>query len=690
MLIKKENQMKKLFKVLLTIICVIGGIASFLYLCMRNRDTLGEYYALSSINVEIDKQYAYNIAISLESSFEPYSYWLSPTTTVESSLKTVIMHRSIPIKRPYWNPAIQFPQKDAEAALKAIDNIAFFVGNKLCYFSHEDVQQFRRVDENDYAFFYIPGIYYEKSIVFKKWSNYYGDLNFGIKALTAFLLYPARFAPVYLLLLLLLLMYRKQVAAFYTVALDNKKTTAVILLSIIVVAGFMLRWNGYTRHSAWTDELYSVAQGGNPMHPFMSTFADTGNPPFYFILLRFWFVIFGWSEESGTMLSVLLGTFSILTVYFMVKPFLGRKAALCAALFVAFSGFSIGYSQEMRAYILLMALAPLISLILFNFIKKPSLKNLLLYILVSIMIVNTHIYGILYVMANFFFYIVLALYQRQWRWKTALFFSAGNVVIALSFLPYFLYILLVLGGNFASNSLYRDLSPGAGHSFVFIVILLFFAAFFVFKKEIAKKNLEEKILRSNQIPFAAYLLTLLAFIFMLAYLISFIKPLIAFRYLWPISAPFCFALVTAGIFCINNLQRWRFIAPLLVYMFVIGLHGLSTDIPNRGTEGYRQARAYIAADAAAHNGKKAVMLDNAPANAAYYGYTNLSSFNPNTQADVLYIFGDRAQMHEMNMYDEFRELNLDDGRILKVIFDYEYPRGDGNVIFKYLLKSEQD
>jgi len=692
MLNKKDNQMKKLFKVLLTFICVICGIASFLYLCMRNRDTLGEYYALSSINVEIDKQYAYNIAISLESSFESYSYWLSPTTTVESGLKTVIMHRNIPIKRPFWNPAIQFPQKDAEAALNAIDNIAFFVGNKLYYFSHEDVQQFRRVDDNDYAFFYIPGIYYEKSIVFKKWSNYYGDLNFGIKALTAFLLYPARFAPVYLFLLLLLFMYRKQLSAFYAVALENKKATAVILLIIIVAVGFLLRRNGYTRHSAWSDELYSATYGGSPIQPFMSTFDDPGNPPFYYILLRFWFVIFGWSEESGTMLSVLLGTLSILTVYFMVKPFLGRKAALCAALFTAFSGFSIGYSQEMRAYILIMALAPLISLTLFNFINKPVLKNLLIYILLSIMIVNAHIYGILYVMANFFFYIAFTLYQRQWQWKTALFFSAGNVVIALSFLPYFLYILLVVGDDFSRDPsyLYQDLSPTAGHSFIFIVILVFSAAFFVFRKEIAKKNLEEKTLRNNQIPFAAYLLTLPASIFILAYLISFIKPLIAFRYLWPINAPFCLILAAAGIFCIHNLQKWRFIAPLLVYMFVIGLYGLSSNILNRGTEGYKQARAYIAADAAAHNGKKAVMLDNAPANAAYYGYTNLPSFNPNTKADVLYIFGDRTQMHEMNMYDELRKLNLDDMRILKIIFDYEYPRGDGSVIFKYLLKSEQD
>jgi len=673
--------MKKAFKVLLTVICVIGGIASFLYLCMRNRDTLGEYYARSSINIEIDRQYAHNIAIAVETSPELCSYWLSPTTAVESGMKTVVMHRSIPLKRPYWNPAIQFPQTDAEAALNAIDNIAFFVGNKLYYFSRDDVRRFGRADKNGYALFYIPGIYYEKSIIFKKWSNYYGDLNFGIRTLSAFLLYPARFAVVYMLLILLLFIYRKQAVVFYAAALENKRTTGIILLIVITTAGFLLRWNGYAGHSGWTDEIYSAVRAGNPNLPFISAFTDPGNPPFYFILLKFWFAVFGWSEETGTMLSVLLGTFSIVAVYFLVKPFFGRKAALCAALFAAFSGFSIGYSREMRPYILEMALAPLISLALFGFIKKPSLKKLLLYILPSIMMVNTHIYGILYVMANFLFYIALALYRRQWRWKTVLFFLAGNVVIALSFLPYFLYMLLALGSDFS-----RDFSPGIGHSFVFIAILLFSAAFFVFKKEITRKNLEEKILRDDQMPFAAYLPALPAFIFILAYLISFVKPLIAFRYLWPVSAPFCFALAAAAIFCIHNLQKWRFITPLLVYMFVVGLYGLKPDIPGGGTEGYKQARAYIAADAAAHPERKVAMLDNAPANAAYYGHPNLPSFAQNPQADVLYVYNDIFRMHEIQMYDEFRSLNLDDGRMLKIVFDLESPRGDGNVIFKYMLK----
>ena len=674
-----EKPLRKIFKIIITAVCVIGGIGSFLYLCLRNRDTLGEYYARSSINVEIERQYAGNIAIAVETAPDPCSYWLSPTTMPDSDLETVVMHKSIPLKRPYWNPAVQLPAKDSEEALQAIDSIAFFVGNKLHYFSHEEVQQFRRADKDGYSLYYIPGVYYEKSLVFKNWSNYYGDVNFGIKALTAFLIFPARFIPVYLLLGLLLFMYRKQAAALYAAALENKKLTGAVLLVVIAAAGFVLRWNGYVRHSGWTDEIFSAVHAGNPALPFISTFSDPGNPPFYFILLRYWFAIFGWSEESGTMLSVLLGTFSIISLYLLVKPFWGRKAALCAALFAAFSGFSIGYSREMRGYILEMALAPIITMALFGFIKKPSLKNIALYVLPSIGMANTHYYGILFIMANFAFYIALALYRRQWQWKKALFFFAGNVVIAMSFLPFFLYMLLIKGYNFS-----REFRPGAGHSLVFAVIVLFIAAFFIFRKDIEKKNAENSILRGDQAPFAAYLLLIPAFTFTLAYLISFVKPMIAFRYLWPINAPYCFALVAAGIFCIQARQKLKFIAPLLVYMVVAGLHGIIPDIPSGGTEGYKEARAYIAADAAAHPEKRAAMLDNHPANAAYYRYPNLPSFSEDGWVDVLYIYNDVFEMHEQNMYEKVREWGFDDRRILKIYFDYDYPREDGGVIFKYL------
>jgi 4-amino-4-deoxy-L-arabinose transferase-like glycosyltransferase len=673
--------MKKTMHLLLVITAVLSGLVSFLYLSMRNRDTLGEYYATSSINVEIDKAYTQNIAVAIETSPNPCSYWLSPTTSGDSGANTVIMHINIPLKRPFWNPAIQFPEAVAADALAHIDNIALFIGNKLFYFSHDEVQRFRRDDKDGYALFYLPDAFYAKSLVFKNWRNYYGDINFGIKALSAFFLYPARYAATWFSLALLLFLCRKDMLKVCLFLARHKKITARILLAIILCVGFILRFNGYTRHSGWTDEIYSATVAANPNLPFINTFTDTGNPPFYFILLRCWFKLFGWTEEAGTLLSVLLGTFSALTLYMLVKPFGGRKAALLAAFLIAISGFSIGYSQEMRAYILKMFLVPLVSLAFLRYLKQPSIKNCVLYILPSVCIVNSHYYGVIFIMAIFFFYLLWLTYNKAWSLKPVMIFSIGNAIVAASFLPFFLYMLIYKNYDFS-----REFTPQIGHTFLFCVIVMLVLSFFVFKKELINACNKFKILNRQQSLFVLYITLIPVFIFILAYGVSFFKPMISFRYLWPINTSLMFALVAVIISAIGRQKKTRALEPVLIYIFAVGLNGIIPDIPSGGTEGYKEARAYIAADAAAHKNEKAAMLDNSPQSSAYYGFDVLPLYSADTPYDVLYVYNDIFNMHEIDMYDRMRSSDIDDNDVLKVYFDYTYPRGDGGMIIKKYLK----
>jgi hypothetical protein len=668
---------KKALIVVLSITCFLGGIVSFFYLTMRNRDLIGEYYAQSSVNVELDRDYARNIALSIETSPNPCVYWMSPTSAGDEGTRNIVMHISVPLKRPYWNPAIQIPREYAENALENIDHAAVFVGNKMFYFSHEEVQQFRRADKDGYALFYLPGIFYERSLVFRNWANYYGDFNFGVKALGAFFLYPGRYAFPWFFLLLLLFLNKKSVGVFYSFVLRNRKAAARIIFCLIVAVAFMLRWNGYVRHSGWTDEIYSAVRAGNPTLPFMSAFGDPGNPPFYFILLRYWFKLFGWTESAGTMLSVLLGTGAVVSLYALVKPFMGRKTALCAALFAALSGFAIGYSQEMRAYILKMFLVPLVSLAFLNLLKNMSAKNIILYLLLSVCMVNSHYYGILFIMANYGFFILFTAYRHGWNRKKFIVFTLINGILALSFLPFFLYMLLHEHYNFA-----RDYIPQIGHGFLMGVIVVFAVSFLAFRKTIMEKARDVGIQKQEQFLFLAYIVLVPACIFALSYVISFVRPLIAFRYLWPVNAPFFFALAAVFVSCVYSRKKFAFAAPLLVYMFAIGLNGIQPDIPSGGVEAYKESRAYIAADAAAHPDRKTVMLENAPQNAAYYGFDPLPAYSAGESYDVLYGLNDIFHLHEMEMYEKMNTERLDADNMLKIYFDYKYPRGDGGMIFK--------
>jgi hypothetical protein len=256
-------------------------------------------------------------------------------------------------------------------------------------------------------------------------------------------------------------------------------------------------------------------------------------------------------------------------------------------------------------------------------------------------------------------------------------FVSGTILIALSFLPFFLYMLLENGYDFT-----REFTLTKGHTFLFFVIVIFTAAFFVFRKNIVRKNTELKILKDKQFYFVAYLVLVPSLIFTLSYLISFFKPMITFRYLWPVNAPFCFALAAVIVSCIGSQQKHKFVVPFVVYMFVVGLNGISPDIPSGGIEAYEEARAYIAADALAHPHRKVAMLDNAPQNAAYYGFPNLPLYSQDIPVDVLYVYNDIFRMHEIDVYDDLRSHDINSKGLLKIYFDYKYPRGDGGMILK--------
>jgi hypothetical protein len=668
--------MKKALIVVLSITCFLGGILSFVYLTLRNRDLIGEYTASSSVNVELDREYARNIALTIKPPPGPYVYWMSPATTGDNGTGNIIVHAGVS-RKILIHPAIQLPREYAENALGSIDHIAVFVGNKVFYFSHDEVQQFRREDWDAYTLFYLPGVFYERSLVFRNWSNYYGDLNFGIKALSGFFLYPGRYAFPWFFLLLLLFLNKKTVGNLYSRVLRNRKAAARIIFCLIAAAAFVLRWNGYTRHSGWSDEIYSATRAGNPTLPFINTFGDPGNPPFYFILLRYWFKLFGWTESAGTMLSVLLGTGAVCSLYALVKPFMGRKTALCAALFAALSGFAIGYSQEMRAYILKMFLAPLVSLAFLNLLKNMSAKNLLLYLLLSVCMVNSHYYGILFILANYGVFILFMACRHGWNRKKFIVFTLTNVILALSFLPFFLYMLLHEHYTFV-----RTFTPQPGHGFLVGALVVFVVSVLAFRNKIKEKILDAGILKQERFLFVLYLVLVPALIFTLSFVISFVRPLIASRYLWPVNAPFFFALAAVFVSCAASHKKWAFAAPLLFYMFAVGLHGIRPDIPGGGVEGYKQARAYIAADAAAHPDRQTVMLENAPQNAAYYGFDVLPGYSARESWDVLYVLNDIFRQHEAEMYEKMKEANLDADSMLKLYFEYEYPQGDGGMIFK--------
>ena len=162
--------------------------------------------------------------------------------------------------------------------------------------------------------------------------------------------------------------------------ISKTKHLRLIKILPIIFLGLILRLISLNQ-SFWLDEAIT-AKVANFSFPEILTFLKGDfNPPLYYLIIKFWADIFGNSEISLRIPSVI---FSLLSVFllFLLAVDLSKNKAKIAALFLATSPLHIYYSQEARAY----SLACFLSLLTL-FLFQKSLKNSKFWPLFSVSLV---------------------------------------------------------------------------------------------------------------------------------------------------------------------------------------------------------------------------------------------------------------------------------------------------------------
>ncbi|OGE19722.1 hypothetical protein A3J19_05470 [Candidatus Daviesbacteria bacterium RIFCSPLOWO2_02_FULL_41_8] len=131
-----------------------------------------------------------------------------------------------------------------------------------------------------------------------------------------------------------------------TLGIGEKK-----VIWIIIVFGLILRLISLNQ-SLWLDEAINILAVKNFSLPGLITqyaIADF-HPPGWFIILWFWGKVFGYSEISMRIPSVVFGVIAIFVVYLIGKKLFSKKIGLLAALLLSINPLHIYYSQEARMY----------------------------------------------------------------------------------------------------------------------------------------------------------------------------------------------------------------------------------------------------------------------------------------------------------------------------------------------------
>lgn len=126
------------------------------------------------------------------------------------------------------------------------------------------------------------------------------------------------------------------------------------LVVVITLLAGIIRFAGLGAQPLWLDEGATVYFARmSPQRLWLGIPWET-NPPLYYSLQRIWFV-FGQSDFALRSLPALIGTLTVPLTGYLGRVVAGPRAGVLAAAMLALCGVHVQYSQEARAYSLVIA-----------------------------------------------------------------------------------------------------------------------------------------------------------------------------------------------------------------------------------------------------------------------------------------------------------------------------------------------
>jgi hypothetical protein len=172
-----------------------------------------------------------------------------------------------------------------------------------------------------------------------------------------------------------------------------------LVLVLLLAAGLRLR--GIGRDSLWFDEAATVHIVTQPLPRMMELIrSDERTPPLHYLILHCWIRLFGDSETSVRLPSAIAGAAAVWFLYALTARLTNPTAGVVAALLLALSRYQIAYSQEARAYSLMLLLA-LASCDLFaRLLRRRTPGTEAAYVVVTALLLYAHLYGVFTILAQ--------------------------------------------------------------------------------------------------------------------------------------------------------------------------------------------------------------------------------------------------------------------------------------------------
>jgi len=324
-----------------------------------------------------------------------------------------------------------------------------------------------------------------------------------------------------------------------------KNITVWWVLLLIVVAAVGIRSYELTARSLWFDEAFSWRLIQFPVAEMIARDAADVHPPFYYVVLKSWSVVFGGSLLALRSFSVALAGLTVAFGYLLAaEAFKSRATGLLAALLLALSGWQIQFAWEARMYTLATALVLLSTWALLKGVrsKRLALGWWTLYVVSTLALMYVHYYALFSVLAQFVFVLGYIAFKTRGRIgemissRTSWLASGAGLLLVLGYLPWLptffrqnaqvqtKYWIPEIGGWSIPDTFYRMLAPTAliprhsGLGWILLAALPMAAVLIIWRLLVARRAQRQPY--SNE---AAWLIVLMGVVpFVLSISLSFL------------------------------------------------------------------------------------------------------------------------------------------------------------------------
>ena len=150
-----------------------------------------------------------------------------------------------------------------------------------------------------------------------------------------------------------------------------------IILAFLTITGLILRFYSIDSNSIWLDEAITWNISGLPVPVIWQAVMNDNNPPLFYFIEHI-MLQFGNSELILRLIPAIAGSMTIPAFYFLGKEFHSRGIGVVAAALLAFSSYHLFYSQEARAYSVLLLIFSISLIFYFKAFQTNSLQHWML------------------------------------------------------------------------------------------------------------------------------------------------------------------------------------------------------------------------------------------------------------------------------------------------------------------------